>query len=153
MTRIVQTRRAALATVGAALVATAFAAPAVAADDAAAVAAAVEALRVAMVAGDGKALAALVFDQLVYVHSDGHLDTKESFLKSLDGTNSFKSLALSDQIVDVVGDNALVRHTFDSVNNLPEGKTSTAHIRVLQVWKLDKGAWKLLARQSTPLKV
>jgi hypothetical protein len=38
------------------------------------------------------------------------------------------------------------------VNNLPEGKTSSAHIKVLQVWIKVGKAWKLLARASTPLK-
>ena len=45
-----------------------------------------------------------------------------------------------------------VRHVFDAVNNLPDGKVSTSHILVLQVWKRDNGAWKLFARQSAPLK-
>lgn len=118
---------------------------------AAQVAAAVEALRSAMIAGDGKALAALTWDQLAYVHSNGRCEDKAAYITSLDGRNAFKSLTLSDQTIDVAGDNAIVRHTFDSVNNLADGTTSTAHIRILQVWKRDNGAWKLLARQATPL--
>lgn len=119
--------------------------------DKTAVAAAVEALRAAMIAGDGKALAALTWDQLVYVHSNGRTEDKTAYVKSLDGRTAFKALLLGDQTIDIAGDNAIVRHTFDCINNLPEGKTATAHIRILQVWKLDQGAWKLLARQATPL--
>lgn len=120
--------------------------------DAAGVAKAVEALRAAMVAGDGKSLKALLHDRLTYSHSDGHQQTKAQVLDELAGKNSFASLALSEQTVDVVGSVGIVRHIFDSVNNLPEGKTSSAHIRVLQVWvKAGKG-WKLLARASTPIK-
>jgi ketosteroid isomerase-like protein len=145
------TRRAALVATGSAVMLAA-AAPALAADDAAAkVAQAVEALRNAMFAGDGKTLAALTWDQLAYVHSNGFHQDKAAFLKSLDGLQTFKALILTDQSIVVAGDNAIVRHTFDSVNALPNDKTSTAHIRVLQVWKLDGGAWKLLARQATPL--
>lgn len=154
MTSPIQSRRSALVTVGAALVAPMLIGSALAADtsaEAAKVAEAVEALRVAMLAGDGKTLKTLVFEELNYGHSDAHLDTKASFVTSLDGKNAFKSLEFSNRTVDIVGDNAIVRHVFDGVNNLPDGKTSTAHIAVLQVWKKDGGAWKLLARQSCPL--
>jgi hypothetical protein len=121
-------------------------------NETAAVAKAVEALRAAMVAGDGKVLKVVLHDRLTYSHSDGHQQTKAEVLEELAGKNSFASLALSAQTIDVVGNVAIVRHVFDSVNNLPEGKTSSAHIKVLQTWlKVGKG-WKLLARGSTPLK-
>lgn len=115
------------------------------------VATAVEALRTAMVKGDGHALSELVADALTYGHSNGRLQNKTEFIKELDGTNAFKSIDLSKQTVFIDGDVAVVRHVFDGVNNLPEGKTSTAHITVLQVWKQYGGAWKLLARQAAPL--
>lgn len=148
-------RRVLMAALGAAVVMPAVARPLRAAEasgDAAAVAKAVETLRAAMVAGDGKVLTAVLHDRLTYSHSDGHQQTKAQVLDELAGKNSFASLALSDQTIDVVGNVGIVRHVFDSVNNLPEGKTSSAHIKVLQVWiKAGKG-WKLLARSSTPLK-
>lgn len=151
MTMSTFTRRAALAAASSALMIRVVA-PAVADDDAAAkVAAAVEALRTAMFAGDGKTLAALTWDQLVYTHSNGRLENKAAYIKSLDGQAAFKALIQTDQTIAVVADTAIVRHTFDSVNSLPDGKTNTAHIRVMQIWKLDNGAWKLLARASTPL--
>ena len=56
--------------------------------------------------------------------------------------------ALTNQTVQINGDNAWVRHVFDSVNNLPDGKTSTAHIGVLQVWKKHPDGWRLFARQA-----
>jgi ketosteroid isomerase-like protein len=120
--------------------------------DTAGVAKAVEALRAAMVAGDGKVLKAVLHDHLTYSHSDGHQQTKAEVIDELAGKNSFASLALSAQTIDVVGKVAIVRHVFDSVNNLPEGKTSSAHIRVLQVWVKSGKGWKLLARASTPIK-
>ncbi|WP_431855700.1 nuclear transport factor 2 family protein [Azospirillum sp.] len=112
---------------------------------------AVEALRVAMLAGNGAGLKALTMEQLTYGHSNGRLEDKAAFVASLEGKNAFKTLDLSDHAIQVVGDTAIARHTFDAVNNLPDGKTSTAHIKVLQVWKKDGGAWKLLARQAAPL--
>jgi ketosteroid isomerase-like protein len=116
--------------------------------DEAKVASAVETMRAAMVASDGKALDKLVEKELTYGHSSGKLQDRAAFIKDLDGTNSFKSVDLSKQSIDVVGDNAVVRHTFDSVNNLPDGKTTNSHIGVLQVWKKHPQGWRLLARQA-----
>ncbi|CAH2604076.1 Nuclear transport factor 2 family protein [Rhodovastum atsumiense] len=144
-------RRVALGAIGAAALAVAAIATPARAAESDTVAAAVEALRSAMVSGNGPALAALVADDLTYGHSNGRLQDKADFLKELDGTNAFKSIDLSKQTVFVDGDVAVVRHVFDAVNNLPGGKTSTAHITVLQVWKKYGANWKLLARQSGPL--
>jgi ketosteroid isomerase-like protein len=150
------TRRAALAVIGAGLIAPSLVTPAVAADAdaAAAVAKAVEALRAAMVAGDEKVMKALVHDRLSYSHSDAHQETKALFIKNLAGPNApgkFNFIKLSDQTIDVVGDVAVVRHVFDAENPLPDGKVAPAHIKVLQIWKKTGGKWQLLARASTKL--
>ncbi|MBP2294509.1 nuclear transport factor 2 family protein [Azospirillum rugosum] len=154
-TKAFRARRALLAGSAAALALPAVAAPLASAlaqqDEAGAVAKAVEALRAAMLAGDGAALKAMTMEELTYGHSNSRLEDKAAFVASLDGKNAFKSIDLSDHAIQVVGDTAIARHTFDAVNNLPDGKTSTAHIKVLQVWKKDGGAWKLLARQAAPL--
>lgn len=150
-----QSRRTMLAAMGAFAVMPGLASPLQAAEatgSVASLAKTVESLRAAMVAGDGKVLKAVLHDHLTYSHSDGHQQTKAQVLDELAGKNSFASLALSDQTIDVVGDVGIVRHVFDSVNNLPEGKTSSAHIKVLQVWVKGGKGWKLLARASTPLK-
>lgn len=123
-------------------------APSQAATNAEAVAQTVERLRVAMVSSDGATLKTLIENDLTYGHSSGKLEDHAAFLKALDGTNSFQSIALTNQTVQVNGDNAWVRHVFDSVNNLPDGKTSTAHIGVLQVWKKHPDGWRLFARQA-----
>ncbi|WP_176082186.1 nuclear transport factor 2 family protein, partial [Paraburkholderia tropica] len=87
----------------------------------AAVAKAVEQLRVAMVAGDEATLKKLTEPELSYGHSSAHIEDRAEFLKDLVGTGAFKSVTLSNQTVKVVGDNAIVRHVFDSENNQPDG--------------------------------
>lgn len=116
--------------------------------DAERVAQAVERLRAAMLDSNGATLRTLIEDDLTYGHSSGQLQDRAAFLKTLDGTHAFRSIALSGQTVTVNGDIAWVRHTFDSTNNLPDGKTSTAHIGVLQVWKRHPDGWRLFARQA-----
>lgn len=117
-------------------------------DDSATVANAVEHLRVAMLASDGATLGKLVEKDLTYGHSSGRIQDRADFLKELDGTNSFKSLELSGQTVQVNGNVAIVRHTFDSQNNQPGGQVSTAHIGVMQTWIKHPDGWRLLARQA-----
>lgn len=155
MSKYAPNRRAALGALGTAMFIAAGAGPesaSAAVEQGGAIAAAVEALRAAMISGDGRALAALVSDHLTYGHSDGRVQDKTDFLESLAGKNAFKSIELSKQTIAEDGDVAWVRHVFDAVNNLPDGKTSTAHILVLQVWKRENGAWKLFARQAASLK-
>ena len=151
----IRSRRRLLASAAAGLAVTAVIAPLTDAraddDDPQQVEKAVNALRDAMVAGDGATLRAMTMDQLTYGHSNSRLEDKAAFVASLDGKSAFKALDLSDHSIQVIGDVAVARHTFDSVNNLPDGKTNTAHIRVLQVWKKTDGRWKLLARQASPL--
>jgi ketosteroid isomerase-like protein len=116
--------------------------------DEAAVAKAVADLTKAMLAADKAQLEALVADQLSYGHSSGKLETKAQFVEAVSSKKSiFKSLNLTDVKVSVVGNDAIVRHIWDSVSE-SDGKSSTAHIGVLQVWAKQDGKWKLLARQA-----
>ncbi|BCM83987.1 nuclear transport factor 2 family protein [Methylobacterium indicum] len=126
---------------------------ALAADESEAVSRRLEALRVAIVEGDAKALDALTHPQLSYGHSSGRkIETKAQFVASLAGKTNYKSLTFSEPWIQVVGDNAMVRHVWDGADILPNGETGRSYIAVLQVWLKDGGEWRLLARQSCPLK-
>jgi len=116
--------------------------------DEAAAAKAVEDLRQAMLAADKAKLESLVADQLSYGHSSGKLESKAVFVEVVASKKTiYKSINLTDHKITVAGNNAIARHTWDSVSE-SDGKSSTAHIGVLQVWVKDGGAWKLLARQA-----
>ncbi|GAB7536354.1 nuclear transport factor 2 family protein [Burkholderia sp. 22PA0099] len=117
----------------------------------AAVTKAAEQLRAALVSGDEATLKKLTEPQLSYGHSSAKIEDRAEFMKDLVGTHAFKSVTLSDQTVKVVGDNAIVRHVFDSENNQPDGSVTRSHIGVLQVWKHHSDGWRLLARQAVPL--
>jgi Domain of unknown function (DUF4440) len=117
------------------------------ADDAA-VTQAVAALTAAMLAADKAKLEALVADQLNYGHSSGTIQDKADFVDVIASKKTvYKSINLTDMKVSVVGNNAIVRHTWDSVSE-SGGKSNTSHIGVLQVWAKQDGTWKLLARQA-----
>jgi Domain of unknown function (DUF4440) len=116
--------------------------------DEAAVRQALAALTAAMLSADKAKLEALVADQLSYGHSSGTIQNKTEFVDVIASkTTVYKSIDLTDIKVNVVGNDAIVRHTWDSVSE-SGGKSSAAHIGVMQVWAKQDGTWKLLARQA-----
>ena len=58
-----------------------------------------------------------------------------------------KSLEWPELTVQVVGNNAVVRHLWVSESEL-DGKVTNTKIGVMQVWQKQDGSWKLLARAS-----
>lgn len=115
------------------------------------VASAVEALRAATVAGDGPTLRRLFAEEVSFGHSNGKVDRKADLLETLDGKVAFRSIAQSNQTVEVAGDHAVVRHVFDGERYRPDGSVAAAHLTVLQVWVREAGEWHLLARHASPL--
>jgi hypothetical protein len=115
--------------------------------DGAALAEAVESLRKAMLDADKAKLEALVSDHLSYGHSSGKLQDKADFIDVIvKKATIYKSISLTDHKNAVAGNNGIARHIWTSESE-SDGKVSSAHIGVLQVWVKDSG-WKLLARQA-----
>jgi ketosteroid isomerase-like protein len=118
------------------------------ADEVQAVTAAAEKLRLAMIDPTPEALSALVADDLSYGHSGGKVDTKTSFIADLlSGASDFVTIAITDQTVKIVGNDAIVRHTLTADTN-DAGKPGKVTIKILGVWQKQAGQWKLLARQA-----
>lgn len=109
---------------------------------------AVEALRIAMLEGDGLALDRLLHDHLVYMHSSGHSQTKARLLSDLAAKQFFAGLTHAEQSMEAVDHNGLVRLTVDQVKNIANGQTRASRIKVLQVWTIGHFGWQLLARSS-----
>jgi len=118
-------------------------------NDQAAVAEAVAALTKAMLAADRAKLEALVSDSLSYGHSAGAIQDKKDFVEVIASKKTvYKSIELSKQTVAVAGNNAIVRHAWESESGSGDGKWNVSKIGVLQVWQKDAGGWRLLARQA-----
>lgn len=145
-------RRQALVLLGAGIAA-AGAMPAALAQDQGSLIDATEAFRRAMVDGNEAALLNVLHDDLTYSHSDGRVWTKQDLLANVVGKNRYLSIETSQQTVAIAGQTGIVRHTFDVVNNLGNGKTAKNHIKVLLCWVYSDQAhsWRLLARSSTTL--
>jgi ketosteroid isomerase-like protein len=116
--------------------------------DEAAVNQVIENLRKAMIDADKARLEELVADQLSYGHSGGVIETKEQFIAVIVGKKTiYKSIALSEPSVALIGNNAIARHIF-SAETESDGKAASARVGVLQVWQKQGDRWKLLARQA-----
>jgi len=118
-------------------------------NDAAAVADSVSALTKAMLGADRAKLESLVSDKLSYGHSGGVVQDKKDFVEVIANKKTvYKSIELSKQTVDVAGNNAVVRHAWESESGTGDGKWNVSKIGVLQVWQKEASGWKLLARQA-----
>ena len=116
--------------------------------DEAAVAQAVETYRKAMLAADRSQLEAICEDQLSYGHSSGRIETKAQFIDgAVSGRSVWKFITLADHRIQIVGNNAIVRHIFTGENE-SASKTNAINIGILMVWQKQDGRWKLLARQA-----
>ena len=116
--------------------------------DQAAVKNAVEELRMAWFKQDKAKIESLTAEQLSYSHSDARLEDKTKFIDGvMTRKATFKSLEWPELTVQVVGNNAVVRHLWVSESEL-DGKVTNTKIGVMQVWQKQDGSWKLLARAS-----
>lgn len=117
--------------------------------DQATLAAAVDRLTKAMVARDKPVLEALSAPRLSYGHSAGRIETRQEFIDNLmTGPSQFRFINLSEQTIEVVGTDAIVRHLMVGETQNREGAVTPIRIGVLQVWKKDGADWKLFARQA-----
>lgn len=100
---------------------------------------------------DVKLLDDLVAPELSYGHSSGAVEDKAAFLKAVaTGPVKYISINLTNQTIQVNGDNAITRHTqdLDLVNN---GTPTKLKIGNLLVWHKYNGKWKLVAKQGFKL--
>ncbi len=119
--------------------------------DEAAVSQAVEAFRNAALKADRGQFEALTADQLSYGHSAGRVENKTQFINgATSGQSRWKFITLTDQTIQIVGNTAIVRHTFTGESER-DGKTNPVKIGVLMIWDKQDGKWKLLARQAVRL--
>ena len=104
----------------------------------------------AMQAGDVDALDALISDKLIYLHSSGGRDSKESYLAQLrSGAITYQRVAPPEPEVHVAGDTAVVfgRMNADVVR---DGKNLALDYDYLSVWAKENGRWQFLAFQPRP---
>jgi len=107
-----------------------------------------ERLRVLMIMPERSALEDVFSPDLSFGHSDGRVQTRDEYVAGLlAGKSVFKSIAITLQTINVIGDIAIVRHRFDA-DAVSNGIPKKPHIGILLVWRKTEDVWRLLARQA-----
>lgn len=106
----------------------------------------------AMVANDVAALDLLLDPRLRFNHATGAVDDKAAYLAKIGaGRISYVSTAWSEQCVIRLADNAAVLTGHMTTDVRVDGAEKRLNNRVMTVWSLAEGNWRLAAFQSTPL--
>ena len=104
---------------------------------------------VAQVNADAKALGLTLDDQLEYVHSNGDLDTKASFIESLvSGKRDYISTTPNILSVRILGDVGIIRGAA-KVTVASDGKSQDLSIGYTDVWVWKANRWQMTAWRST----
>lgn len=109
----------------------------------------VEQFNRALIARDAETLTSLSSEGLSYGHSKGKVESRETFVGNVisDGATRFVKISVEAQTVEIVNDNAIVRHTFKA-DTSKNGTAGKLEVRNLLVWQHLGGHWRLIARQA-----
>lgn len=103
----------------------------------------------ANVDADAKALGLLLADDLDYVHSNGDIDTKASFIESLtSGRRDYLSMTGDIQKVRIYGDVAVIRG-LARVTVATNGKSQDLDIGYSDTWIWKDNRWQLTGWHSS----
>ena len=105
----------------------------------------------AMLAKDEEALVDLLDEQLVYVHSSGVVDTRQSYLEGLrTGVWTYHRLGASGQRYVIHGDTVLVFCRL-AIDITVRGVLKSFETHALLVWIRHPTGWRLAAVQSSSI--
>jgi hypothetical protein len=111
----------------------------------------VEILRQNMLNPNVSTLNLILSPDLVYGHSNGHLEDKATFIDNLtNGTYDFTEISCTDQSIKISKHIAVVRHTLKAKTN-DKGIPAEINLKILLVWKKEGKTWQLWERQSAKI--
>lgn len=101
--------------------------------------------RAAMAAGDASTLASLYSDDLIYVHSDARIESKEAFLAPIVAGKMRLALSPCDTPrIRSYEESAVVSACYE----IQGTKASSRHL-FLTVWADQAGTWRIVTQQTT----
>lgn len=102
----------------------------------------------AMIDCDLATLDQLLSDDLIYTHSDGRADSKESYMAGLSsGDAVYRGVDRTNERIIPCGDAAIVQ-TDLLIDYLGQGQERLIKSRAMAVWSRKGGDWQLFAVQS-----
>lgn len=104
----------------------------------------------AIMAGDPARLDAILSDELRYAHSNGKIDTKDSFIKSLVSRSTVYESFEYQEINFHPASPGIVLMTGRAVILAGNaGQKAVIDLNFLAVWRVENGRWRFLAWQSS----
>jgi hypothetical protein len=105
----------------------------------------------AMAQKDVAALKNMICKGLVYTHSSGRQDTKQSLLDGMEsGTTVYTSMEPSEVKAQDLG-NAVVLTGVAAISVNSSGKANSFRVRFTDVYENQNGTWRMITWQSTKL--
>ena len=103
----------------------------------------------AQVNADAAKLGKLLDDGLEYTHSNGDLDTKQSFIESLtSGTRDYISSVPTIETVRIFGDVGVIRGKAKVTVGGKDRQPQDLHIGYTDIWLWKDGRWQMTAWRS-----
>src|SRR5215213_3966178 len=105
----------------------------------------------AMAQKDTAALKNMLCKGLVYTHSSGRQDTKQSLIDGMEsGSTVYTSMVPSDVKAQDLG-NAVVLTGVAAISVNSKGKPNSFRGRFTDVWENQNGTWRMITWQSTKI--
>jgi hypothetical protein len=105
-----------------------------------------------MIAKDRAALEAVLHKDLVYFHSGGNTDTKDSYIASIfSGKSSYVSIVPVEILTRVYGKTGINTGVLNLVNLGADGKETPVKLRFTDVFVFEDGRWQMVSWQSLKL--
>ena len=105
----------------------------------------------AMAQKDTAALKNMLCKDLVYTHSSGRQDTKQSLMEGMEsGTTVYTSIVPSDVKAQDLGD-AVVLTGVAAISVNSKGKPNLFRVRFTDVYENQNGTWRMVTWQSTKI--
>ncbi|MFD2935025.1 nuclear transport factor 2 family protein [Spirosoma flavum] len=105
----------------------------------------------AQISKDFTVLEQILSNDLVYNHSSGKTDTKQSFIQSLrDGKRTYNAITVEKQEVHVYTNIGVINGVC-SLKAISSGQTVVNHLRYLSVYIRKNNQWQIVAWNSIKL--
>ncbi|MFD3393131.1 nuclear transport factor 2 family protein [Aquirufa sp. OSTEICH-129V] len=105
-----------------------------------------------MVAKDRAGLEAVMHRDLVYFHSSGVADNKDSYIASIfSGKSNYQSIDPVELVTRVYGKTGINTGIVNIVNLGADGKETPLKLRFTDVFVYEDGRWQMVSWQSTKL--
>lgn len=100
---------------------------------------------------DRVALQDIVSSRVSYGHSGGKVEDKATMIQNaVTSKTTYKNSILEKVSIDVDGNTAILRHNFRATS-VDNGTETPLNLGILQVWKKEKGNWRIWARQAVKI--